>query len=122
MVCLQIWQCVSTRAKEVTASNYNKHSRSTIGSCDVAWGNANFSHLNECHVEPLIRIYCWSVTELEAVPGPRREIQIRERPGPPRAHTIRVWPGPPGRLRNSRAPREYGKNVSEQANQHAITE
>ena len=86
----------------------------------------------------------------ENVPGPRREIQIRERtgpsasgPGPPRptrfvggpvhpgdcgiagppaTHTIRGWPGPPGRLRNSRAPREYGKNVSEQESQHAITE
>jgi len=54
--------------------------------------------------------------------APGEKFRFARGPGPPRAHTIRGWPGPPGRQRNSRAPCEYGKNVSEQENQHAITE
>jgi len=43
--------------------------------------------------------------------APGEKFSFTRGPGPPRAHTIRGWPGPPGRLR---APREYGKNISEQ--------
>ena len=63
---------------------------------------------SHCLFGPLsVIMYTSPFTVLRA---PGEKFRYARGPGPPRAHTIRGWPGPPGRLRNSRAPREYGKN------------